>query len=137
MPRYIDLRLYLGSTVPFTMSSGLLTALSLSLEALDPDIRYRTVREASDWLCRELRAVGIGPLAADATRFPGAITIPLPPHVDSCALGNALAQKGWLLSYPSNYLIKRNWIQVCLLGHPEPVDLRPLPGLLAAAIKNP
>jgi aspartate aminotransferase-like enzyme len=136
LPRYIDLRLYLGPGVPFTTPSGVLTALSLCLEALDPDTRYSTVREVSDWLCREFREAGLNPLAAEAVRFPGAITIPLPRHLNSCMLGDALAHKGWLLSYQSDYLIKRNWIQVCLLGHTEHADLQPLPGLLAAEINS-
>ncbi|MDZ4198260.1 MAG: aminotransferase class V-fold PLP-dependent enzyme, partial [Kiritimatiellia bacterium] len=103
LPRYIDLRLYLApGGVPFTMPSGLLAALNLSVAALDPHTRYSTVRELSDWMCRELREAGLRPLAAEAARFPGAITIPLPPHVNSYAMGNALAHRGWLLSYQSN-----------------------------------
>jgi aspartate aminotransferase-like enzyme len=136
LPRYIDLRLYLAPGVPFTMPSGLLTALSLSLETLDPDTRYAAVRGISDWLCHELQKAGLTPLAAAAARFPGAITIPLPQHVSSCALGHALARKGWLLSHESSYLSARNWIQVCLLGHTEQADLQPLPGLLAAEINT-
>ena len=69
-------------------------------------------------------------------RFPGAITIPLPPHVKSCVLGNALQREGWLLSYQSNYLIEHNWIQVCLFGHSARADLEPLPGILAATCKT-
>ncbi|MDD2599614.1 MAG: aminotransferase class V-fold PLP-dependent enzyme [Kiritimatiellae bacterium] len=134
LPRYIDLRLYLAPGIPFTMPSGLLTALSLALETLDPDTRYPAVRESSDWLCHELQRAGLTPLAAAAARFPGAITIPLPQNVSSRTLGSALAHKGWLLSYQSSYLIERNWIQVCLLGHTEHADLQPLPGLLASAI---
>ncbi len=134
LPRYIDLRLHLAPTVPFTMSSGLLTALCLSLEALDTDARYRTVRKVSDWLCRELRKAGLSPLAAEGSRFPGAITIPLPRHANSLVVGNALKQKGWLLSYESEYLIERNWIQICLLGETEPANLQPLPALLADEI---
>ena len=134
LPRYIDLRLYLGPGIPFTMPSGLLTALSLSLEALNPDIRYTAVLETSDRLCRDMQKAGLTALAAAAVRFPGAITIALPQHVSSLALGDALARKGWLLSYQSSYLIERNWIQVCLFGHTEHSDLQSLPGLLVAEI---
>lgn len=134
LPRYIDLRLHLAPTVPFTMSSGLLTALCLSLEALDTDNRYSTVWKVSDWLCRELREAGLNPLAAEGSRFPGVITIPLPRNANSRMLGDALAQKGWLLSYQSKYLIERNWIQVCLLGQTEFADLQSLPALLAGEI---
>ena len=71
---------------------------------------------------------------AEAVRFPGAITIPLPPHVNGCALGNALQREGWLLSYQSDYLLERAWVQICLFGHTERDQLEPLPGLLAAAL---
>ena len=134
LPRYMDLRLYLGSALPFTMPSALVTALSLALETLDPSTRYSTVRETADWLCLELQKAGLTPLASASDRFPGAITLPLPQHVSSLALGDALAHKGWLLSYQSSYLIERNWIQICLLGHNEQALLQPLPGLLAAEI---
>jgi hypothetical protein len=32
------------------------------------------------------------------------------------AVGDALAQQGFLLSYRSKYLIARNWLQICLMG---------------------
>lgn len=134
LPRYLDLRLYLAPGVPFTMSSNLVAALGLSIEAIHPEARYNEVREAANWLCRELRQVGLAPLAAEVVQFPGAVTIPLPAHVNSSALGEALARRGWLLSYQSNYLIERNWIQVCLLGNTGRADLEPLPAILAAEI---
>ena len=31
-------------------------------------------------------------------------------------LGDALAARGLLLSYRSDYLLARNWIQICLMG---------------------
>jgi aspartate aminotransferase-like enzyme len=132
LPRYLDLRLYLAPGVPFTMSSNLVAALGLSLEGLHPEARFNEVREAANWLRRELRQVGLAPLAAEAVQFPGAVTIPLPGRVNSYALGEALARRGWLLSYQSNYLIERNWVQVCLLGNTGRAELEPLPGILAA-----
>jgi aspartate aminotransferase-like enzyme/GNAT superfamily N-acetyltransferase len=134
LPRYLDLRLYLVPGVPFTLPSNLVTALSLSLETLAPDTRCTEVRETADWLCCKLLEAGLRPLAAKPARFPGAITIPLPPGVNSCALGKALQGKGWLLSYQSKYLVDRNWIQICLFERAERATLEPLPRLLAAAL---
>ncbi|MEI7899642.1 MAG: aminotransferase V, partial [bacterium] len=134
LPRYLDLRLYLAPGVPFTLSSNLLAVLSVAVETLNPGTRYSEVRETAGWLCGLLWEAGLRPLAAEAERFPGALTIPLPPHVNSCELGDALQREGWLLSYQSNYLIERNWIQICLFGHTVRADLEPLPRILAAKI---
>lgn len=136
LPRYLDLQLYLAPGVPFTLSSNLLAVLSVAVETLNPVARFTEARETADWLCRKLLEAGVRPLAAEAVRFPGAITIPLPPHVNSCVLGNALQREGWLLSYQSNYLIEHNWIQVCLFGHSARADLEPLPGILAATCSS-
>lgn len=134
LPRYLDLNLYLTPGVPFTVPSGLVAALSIALESLAPAARYQEVRDTADWLCRHLSEAGIPILAAEGNRFPGAITIPLPPQVSSRKLGSELAGRGWLLSYQSNYLIERNWIQICLIGHTDLSELEPLPGILAAEI---
>ncbi len=134
-PRYLDLRLYLASGVPFTLSSNLLAMLSIAVETLNADARCKEVRETSDWLCGKLLEAGVKPLAA-ASRFPGAITIPVPPHVNACALGKALQREGWLLSFQSDYLVERNWIQICLLGPVTRANLEPLPARLAAAFKT-
>jgi aspartate aminotransferase-like enzyme len=117
------------------LSSNLVAGLTLALETLNSGVRANEVRETADWLCRQLQEAGIPLLAAAAVRFPGAITIPVPPPVNSGALGKALQHAGWLVSYQSNYLIERNWIQLCLFGHVERADLEPLPRFLAAQIK--
>ncbi|MBT3291685.1 MAG: GNAT family N-acetyltransferase [Victivallales bacterium] len=132
LPRYLDLRLYLGTGVPFTLPSGLLTALALAVETLAPGTRYPALRETADWLCERLLAAGIRPLAGPAARFPGAVTIPLPAHLDCCAVGDALQSEGWLLSYQSEYLVDRNWLQVCVFGSADRAKLEGLPALLAA-----
>ena len=136
LPRYLDLRLYLAPGVPFTLSSNLLAVLSVAVETLNPVARFSDVRKTADWLCRKLLEAGVCPLAAEAVRFPGALTISLPPQVNSCELGNALQGEGWLVSYQSNYLLEHNWIQICLFGPTERTDLEPLPGLLAAMINT-
>jgi hypothetical protein len=44
------------------------------------------------------------------------ITIELPAEVSSVTVGDTLAAHGFLLSYQSHYLVKHNWIQICLMG---------------------
>lgn len=128
LPRYLDLHLYQGRTVPFTMPSNLLNALHIALEQLQPGTRYATARETAAWLCSEFRGMGLPPLADPALQFPGAITLPLPKTLDSNTLGAALENQGWLLSYKSGYLQDRNWIQVCPLCGQMPATLAPLLG---------
>ena len=44
------------------------------------------------------------------------ITVALPREISAIATGDALAESGLLLSYRSDYLLERNWIQICLMG---------------------
>ncbi|NAP00860.1 hypothetical protein FRY77_33325 [Halomonas sp. MG34] len=47
---------------------------------------------------------------------PGIITLPLPSSVSSRTIGDRLKEKGVIVSYESDYLLKRNWIQFALMG---------------------
>ena len=40
----------------------------------------------------------------------------LPPKMDSQKIGEAMQEAGYLLSYNSEYLRSKNWIQACLIG---------------------
>jgi hypothetical protein len=57
---------------------------------------------------------------------PGVITIALPPSHNSTELGRQLQKAGYLLSYNSDYLRQRNWIQICLMGEFSPEKLESL-----------
>jgi hypothetical protein len=48
--------------------------------------------------------------------MPGVVTIALPPSQNSVQLGQLSHRDGFLLSYGSDYLRRRNWIQICLMG---------------------
>ena len=47
---------------------------------------------------------------------PAVITIALPEALNSVTIGNLLKESGFLLSYNSDYLRGKNWIQICLMG---------------------
>jgi aspartate aminotransferase-like enzyme len=51
-----------------------------------------------------------------AQTSPAVITIPLPPEMNSLKIGEAMQEAGYLLSYNSEYLRRKNWIQICLMG---------------------
>ncbi len=135
LPRYLDLRTYANGQVPYTLPSNLVNALLIALEELDSDRRCRETRDAAEWLCGELERAGLEPLAPKAARFPGAITIPLPPHASAHALGDALEREGWHLSYRSAYLAKRNWIQICLMSPLHRSDVAQLPARIHAMLE--
>jgi hypothetical protein len=52
----------------------------------------------------------------DAEAAPGIATIDLGAPHDSAEIGKQLSQAGFLVSYNSDYLRRRNWIQICLMG---------------------
>jgi aspartate aminotransferase-like enzyme len=63
-----------------------------------------------------LRQLGVSVLAADEVASPAVTTIVLPPTISSVAVGDGLAEHGFLVSYQSSYLVEHNWIQICLMG---------------------
>jgi hypothetical protein len=40
----------------------------------------------------------------------------LPPELNSVKVGQLAQESGYLLSYNSEYLRQKNWIQICLMG---------------------
>ncbi|HUR47534.1 MAG TPA: hypothetical protein VMZ27_16745, partial [Candidatus Saccharimonadales bacterium] len=53
-------------------------------------------------------------------------------EVPSKSIGWQLKKSGFLLSYNSEYLLKRNWIQICLMGEWSRDNLITLPDVLAS-----
>ena len=47
---------------------------------------------------------------------PAVTTLVLPENISSQKVGDELQASGFLLSYQSEYLRHRNWIQICLMG---------------------
>lgn len=131
LPRYLDLGLYAQSpATPFTASSNLLAALGASLDrAGAPRLRAELGRR----LRPRLEALGCTILAPLAISSPVVITLHPPRPVRAFDLGALLESRGVLLSYRSDYLVRRNLLQVCLLGeHDLPQGERLLEALGAA-----
>ena len=118
LPRYLDLGLYdEASCTPFTHSSNLLRALHAAVTRQQPTSRPFDVLVDDARLLRALlREHGFDILADDALTSPAVTTIVLPCRISSSELGHRLEAEGLLLSHRSDYLQKRNWIQVCLMG---------------------
>jgi aspartate aminotransferase-like enzyme len=117
LPRYLDLGYYAKCDgIPFTISSNLVYALKAAVEHFDPEKRFAHLVAMGAWLRADLRAMGFRILAADEHSCPPVITIVPPEGVSAIRMGDRLEGAGYLLSYRSEYLMKRNFIQICLMG---------------------
>jgi aspartate aminotransferase-like enzyme len=117
VPRYLDLGCYAAQeTVPFTFSSNLLHALHAAVKRVRWDERFAGLVELSTWLRTQLRQLGFELIGDGASLSPAVFTIALPTHLDSATIGALIQESGYLISYNSDYLRRKNWIQVCLMG---------------------
>jgi aspartate aminotransferase-like enzyme/N-acyl-L-homoserine lactone synthetase len=117
LPRYLDLGYYRRQDgVPFTFLSNLVTALHTALGEVDWARRFEEIADCSEELRRRLREKGFELLGAEARTSPAVITIALPPGINSVRFGDSMKASGWLLSSNSEYLRRRNWVQICLMG---------------------
>jgi aspartate aminotransferase-like enzyme len=129
LPRYLDLGYCAACEgIPFTHSSNLLGALLAALRRNNSK-RYAELVETAGWLRAQLLDAGFQLLAPAAAASPAVFTIVLPRHIHSRVVAKRMQKAGYLLSYGSEYLLRRNWIQICLMGEYSRDDLM---GLLAA-----
>jgi aspartate aminotransferase-like enzyme len=132
LPRYLDLGWYAAHQgIAFTHSSNLVKALDAAVRQTDWPKKLAGVAAVSARLRSRLRSMGFNLVASDADATPGVLTIALPPGQDSAQLGRDLHEAGFLLSFNSDYLRNRNWIQICLMGAYPPDKLDALTDWLA------
>ncbi len=129
LPRYLDLGYCAACEgIPFTHSSNLLGALLAALRR-NNSRRYAELVETADWLRTQLLEAGFHLVAPASEASPAVFTIALPRNIHSRIAAKRMQKAGYLLSYGSEYLLRRNWIQICLMGEYSRDDLM---GLLAA-----
>ncbi|HET9426351.1 MAG TPA: GNAT family N-acetyltransferase [Gemmatimonadaceae bacterium] len=116
VPRYLDLSLYTARAVPFTLPSAPVFALRVATELTLRRRGADPLAENTAWLRERLDALGFHSLAAPDVACPGMLTLVPPTGASAQGLGDALAAMGMSLSYHSDYLRERNWIQVALMG---------------------
>ena len=135
LPRYLDIGWYAEHQgIAFTHSSNLVQALDAAVKQQDWEKKYADVAEVSVRLRGRLRELGFRLLTTDDKAMPGVVTIVLAPGQNSSDFGLKLQKAGFLLSYNSDYLRKRNWIQICLMGEYSKEKIETLLGWLS---KNP
>jgi len=117
LPRYLDLGFSAQHDgTAFTFSSNLLHALHAAVRRVDWQRRFAETAEWSTWLRERLAEMGFNLVGNGASVSPAVITIALPPEMNSAKTGESLQEAGYLLSCNSEYLRRKNWIQVCLMG---------------------
>ena len=134
LPRYLDLGWYAEHQgIAFTHSSNLVQALDAAVRQPDWPKKLSELAAICARLRPRLREMGFKLVAGDADATPGVLSIALPPDQSSLHLGQQLQKAGYLLSYNSDYLRQRNWIQICLMGEYSPAKLD---GLISWLSKN-
>lgn len=137
LPRYLDLGYYASqSGIPFTQSSNLIYALQTALRRTCWKDKFAQLAQVSGWLRGRLQELGFRMIAAEDNASPAVLTIALPDQLSSTKAGWQLQQEGYLLSYKSEYLLERNWIQICLMGEWSPENLESLPRVLASLCQS-
>ncbi len=117
LPRYLDLSCYAaGQGIPFTFSSNLLHALHAALKRVPWERRFAELEHLSGWLRPRLCDLGFQLIGNGAKLSPAVITMALPVSLNSVKVGELIQEAGYLLSYNSEYLRQRNWIQICFMG---------------------
>jgi aspartate aminotransferase-like enzyme len=125
LPRYLDLALYAREQgVPFTQSSNLIGALHRALQRDDWDTRFRLVAERTRWLRAHLQRRGFDIVGAESPTESAVLTIALPPAIRSVDVGAALDASGVAVAANSDYLVRRNWIQISVMAAPRVRELR-------------
>src|SRR5438132_1022136 len=117
LPRYLDLAAYeANGGVPYTQSSPALAALDASLRGSDWRDRQAKIAEADRRLRAGLRRLGFAIVARDSAAMPGVVTLALPEDVPPGRLAARMERLGYQLAHQSEYLVRHNWLQICLMG---------------------
>ncbi len=113
IPKYLDIGYYRSKNgIPFTISTNLVYALFGAVKTLNErTYLYDDLLKKSKILRDGIRQANFKIINGESTSSPAVITIELPADLNSVAFGNYLAEMNCIISFNSNYLIKRNWIQ--------------------------
>lgn len=130
LPRYLDLALYADAT-PFTHSSNLIAALHAALQTENWAERFEYLRSTARELRNGLSLHGIEFLVEDAHASPAVTTLVMPLGLSSRQLAQRLDRCGYALAAHSDYLLERNWLQICLMGRFDAASLARLPAVIA------
>ena len=116
IPVYLNLYKYKTVKSPlFSGSSNLIYALYQALDTLDLIKRINNIESTYHRLLNRL-AESFLSIKANTGITKVIINLQIPKDVDSSSLGWSMEQKGYLLHYRSEYLIRNNIIQIALMS---------------------
>ena len=117
LPKYFDLGYYKEKQgVPFTISSNAIYALKAAVKNANWLVRFENARQWSERIRKEVEEIGLSILANKDCRAPHITTVVLAETISSLDIGKMLEGEGVLVSYRSEYLIEKNYIQICFMG---------------------
>lgn len=118
LPRYFDLRFYEDHQgIPFTINTNGVQALNVALKQGPFQVRWVQVRKWSQRLRSHLQEMAVDWIGDREASFPTILTIQPKGQFNARRIGDELAQKGFLVSYLSEYLLKRDWLQCCFMSY--------------------
>ncbi|MDR2862265.1 MAG: aminotransferase class V-fold PLP-dependent enzyme [Puniceicoccales bacterium] len=131
VPSYLDLGYWIRQDgVGFTHSSNLLSALATSLTEQDFPARHKVIAERDAWLREALAESRFDILTHGPNACPAVLTLIPRSGLSAWDTGLTLENEGFVLSYRSNYLRERNWLQISLMSVPSIETLSTLVALL-------
>jgi aspartate aminotransferase-like enzyme len=83
---------------------------------VDWEKRFAEIIALSDFLRAKLNEAGFSLVGTNIATSPAVVTIALPAEMNSLTIGGLIQESGYLVSYNSEYLRRKNWIQICLMG---------------------
>jgi aspartate aminotransferase-like enzyme len=139
---YLDLQAALAARGPrFTVPSPLLAALDRALDdhatPAARSARYAHHAALGRFVRSGLRALGLDPIADEATAAPVVTTFAPPPGWSAEAFAAACRALGYEVAHASGYLRRRGWVQIATMGELTEDDLKPLFAGLARQLARP
>lgn len=125
LPRYLDLGAYVETEgIPYTQSSNLVAALDKALQRYeDSEAAFTITRERASKVRTAVTEAGLNILAPEEDASPAIITIGINKEISAMNLGDTLYLNGFNVHYESNYLRKRNWLQIACINDINDKDL--------------
>lgn len=135
LPKYLDIGFYeQKNNVPFTISSNLLDALLLSLKNFDLKLKLKKINKLSNMLRNFLNENNITTACPYNVSSQAIFVIKIPNDLNSVKIGKYLETKNILTYYNNEYLIKNNWLEICLFGNLKTKHIKYLKKNLSKAL---
>ncbi|MGX6446126.1 aminotransferase class V-fold PLP-dependent enzyme [Neobacillus sp. K501] len=129
LPKYLDLGTYVAKdSIPFSQSSNLLEALVAAVEEISSET-YEKVARTHQIIKNQLKEYDFT-IISEENSSPIILTVEMPSAVSSAVIGEILYFHGYQLHYESEYLQRRNWIQIACIDDYDPADLVKMTNLL-------